>query len=256
MPDYKLLGKKKVLIADDNIMNRILARRIMANYDILITEVKNGKEAIDEIVKDSFDIILMDIEMPVMDGIQATRIIRKELELNTPIIAITGSVFKEQIDLCLSAGMDAVIVKPFNKELLLQTLLNASQQNKNDFQYKINDRETGDEMDYDLSKIKEISNGDKEFVNRMIELFVNIIPPSLQKMKIAFQDKDFKTLNAIAHRIKPSINDLGVTQISHEIKQVEFLSLENPKSVLLPKFLVKIENVLNQVITQLVKELD
>jgi hypothetical protein len=75
-------------------------------------------------------------------------------------------------------------------------------------------------------------------------------------MKMAFQEKDFKTLNAITHRIKPSIDDLGITQISEEIKQVEFLSLEKPNSELIPQFLVKIENVLNQVIDQLTNELD
>ncbi|MGK0317819.1 MAG: CheY-like chemotaxis protein/HPt (histidine-containing phosphotransfer) domain-containing protein [Saprospiraceae bacterium] len=256
MPDYKLLENKKVLIVDDNIMNRILARRTMANYDILITEVQNGKEAIDEIIKDNFDIILMDIQMPVMNGIQATRIIRKELKLSTPIVALTGSALKEQIDQCLSAGMDAYIVKPFNKEILLQTLLNVSQQKTSVIQHETKDREPQHMMDYDISKIEEISRGDKEFVNRMIGLFVKTIPSSLQKMKMAFQEKDFKTLNAITHRIKPSIDDLGITQISEEIKQVEFLSLEKPNSELIPQFLVKIENVLNQVIDQLTNELD
>ena len=79
MSDYKQLKNKNILVVDDNIMNRIAARRTMSNYGIIVTEVKDGQEAIDAIMEETFDIILMDIQMPVLDGIEATKIIREKL---------------------------------------------------------------------------------------------------------------------------------------------------------------------------------
>lgn len=255
MSDYKQLNKKKVLVVDDNIINRIAARRTMLNYGIIVTEVKDGQEAIDAIIEETFDIILMDIQMPVLDGIEATKIIREKLKIKTPIIALTGSDSKEQIDLCLSIGMNAYIIKPFTKETLLQTLLNIDQQKSTTLIEKSSLTNTASVELYSLDKIKEIGRGDDEFVNKMVNLFIKSANNTLEKMLSAFQEKDFITLSALAHRIKPSIHDLNISEITYEIKQLEILSKGNPKSELIPEFLFKIESVLKNVINQMTKEI-
>ena len=255
MSDYKKLKNKNVLVVDDNILNRIAARRTMSNYGIIVTEVKDGQEAIDAIIEETFDIILMDIQMPVLDGIEATKIIREKLKINTPIIALTGSDSKEQIDLCLSIGMNAYIIKPFTKETLLQTLLNIDHQKSTTLIEKSSHTNTVSVELYSLDKIKEISRGDDEFVNKMVRLFIESATKTLDMMLSAFQEKDFIALSALAHRITPSIHDLNISQITYEIKQLELLSKGNPKSELIPEFLLKIESVLRIVINQMTKEL-
>ena len=253
MSDYKPLQNKKILIADDNIMNRKAVKRAMSNYGAIVTEVINGEEAINKVIQDTFDIILMDIQMPIIDGIEATKIIREKLNIRTPIVALTGTDSQEQVDLCLSMGMDGYIMKPFTKETLLQPLLNIGHQNKKEIKKQICTLNSQSNDIFSLEKIKKISSGDKEFVAKMIDLFIQTASSSLEMMKTAYAEKDFKSLSAIAHRIKPSINDLEIIQITDEIKQVEFLSKENPNSKLIPEYLIKIEKVLNIVIDQMRK---
>lgn len=250
MSAYRQLKNINVLIVDDNIMNRIAARRTMSNCGIIVTEVKDGQEAIDVIIKETFDIILMDIQMPVLDGIEATKVIREKLKIKTPIVAFTGNDSKEHIDLCLSIGMNAYIIKPFTKETLLQTLLNLDHQKST----TILENTVSIEL-YNLSKIKEISRGDDEFVNKMAGLFVSSATSTLELMRLAFQEKDFIALSELAHRISPSIHDLNISEITYEIKQLEVLSKENPKSKLIPEYLLKIESVIKTVINQMIKEI-
>ena len=251
MSDYKPFQNKKILIADDNIMNRKAVKRTMSNYGAIVTEAINGEEAINKVIQETFDIILMDIQMPIIDGIEATKIIREKLNIRTPIFALTGTDSQEQVDLCLSVGMDGYIMKPFTKETLLQPLLNIGHQNKKTVKDQPKTLNSQSHKTYSLEKIKEISNGDTEFVTKMVHLFIQTASSSLEMMKTAYGEKDFKSLNAIAHRIKPSINDLKIHQITDEIKQVELLSKENPDSKLIPEFLIKIENVLNNAINQM-----
>jgi PAS domain S-box-containing protein len=254
--DYSQLKNKRILLVEDNPMNRLVTKATLSHYNVHITEAENGKEAIEKVKSEPFDIILMDIQMPVMDGIQATKIIRSELKIQTPIIALTANAFKKQIDLCLSVGMDAYVAKPVIESTFLQTLLKVSQQKTIDLQNDNQSSNPAIKKDYDLSALKIISRGNEEFVNKMIRLFIKTIPSSLQTMKKAFQEKDFKTLQAIAHRIKPSINDMGITDITDEIKQIELLALEDPHSDALPRLLEKTEKVLDKVIDQMKKEVD
>ena len=242
MLEYKQLKNITVLIADDNPMNRIVVKRILTKHDVQVTAVENGKDAIDILNDKTFDIILMDIQMPIMDGIEATKFIRGKLNLQTPIVALTGTSSQDQVELCFSVGMNEYIEKPFNSKTLLQTLVKLIQHDLADVEYENDTRTSTVNSDYDLSKLREISNGDELFVKRMIGLFITSISSSLQSMEKAFDEQDYATLSAIAHRIKPSINDLGITQISSEIREVEKLSLENPDSKLIPQLLIKVIN--------------
>jgi CheY-like chemotaxis protein/HPt (histidine-containing phosphotransfer) domain-containing protein len=256
MLDYKQLKSIRVLIAEDNPMNRIMVKRTMIKHDVQVTEVENGKDAIDKLKNKTFDIILMDIQMPIMDGIEATKAIRNKLNIETPIIALTGSSSLEHIEICLSAGMNAHVEKPFNTKALLQTILNLIHHTTSAVEIINKNEISTNNSNYDLSKLKEISSGNEAFVKKMIGLFIRTIPSSLLSMKKALNEQDYKTINAIAHRIKPSINDLGISQILSEIRQIEQLSLEMPDSKLLSQLIVKIEGVLNNVIDQLEKEIN
>lgn len=118
----------RILIAEDNKINQLVARKILEREGHIISLVNNGQEAIEKSAEQTFDIIFMDIHMPELNGWEATDVIRKR-EKNTgqrvPIIALTGSSMQEDKTKCLNAGMDDFITKPFSRGKLLQTIENS-----------------------------------------------------------------------------------------------------------------------------------
>jgi len=117
------LAGLRILLAEDDPMNRNLIRAVLEDDGISVTMVPNGARAVAALRKESFDLVLMDIQMPEMDGIEATRMIREELKLfDLPIVALTAMAMKGDEEKCLGAGMNAYISKPIDLDLLFQTL--------------------------------------------------------------------------------------------------------------------------------------
>ncbi|MCP3942434.1 MAG: response regulator [Desulfobacteraceae bacterium] len=113
-----------ILVAEDNQINQILTRAILEKAGIVVTLADNGKKAVEALIGDHFDAVLMDIQMPVMDGYEATHIIRKNpAHTNLPIIAMTANALKGDDEKCLSAGMNAYISKPVNRNVLFKMLI-------------------------------------------------------------------------------------------------------------------------------------
>jgi len=121
--DFSSLLNKKVLLVDDNQVNLIVAKTMLTNVGVDVVTATNGVLAIEALELTEFDAVLMDIQMPEMDGYEATRYIRSEMNLNDiPIIAVSANVMKPDIEKSLQAGMNAHIGKPLNFHLLLHTL--------------------------------------------------------------------------------------------------------------------------------------
>jgi len=116
------ISGKKILIVDDDMINRMLATFILKKYQVVISEAGNGEEAIQFLNNNSCDLVLMDIQMPILDGYQASKIIRQKLNLTIPIIALTGSDSKEELQNCFNAGMNDYLFKPINEEQFIQTI--------------------------------------------------------------------------------------------------------------------------------------
>jgi CheY-like chemotaxis protein len=117
-----LITTKKILLAEDNDINRMIASIVLKSYGYLITEVLDGKEAVSELSKQSFDLVLMDLQMPFMDGLEATRIIRKHINKKVPIIALTANEVKQEKDRCVQAGMNDFLMKPFDEKELVSII--------------------------------------------------------------------------------------------------------------------------------------
>ena len=114
----------KILIAEDNIINQKLAMNIFEGLGYKPTMVGNGLEVIEALRKENFDLIFMDVQMPNLDGLEATRRIRElPAHKNTPIIALTANAFAADRERCFAAGMNEVLVKPFDPEALYTMLL-------------------------------------------------------------------------------------------------------------------------------------
>lgn len=118
----KDLKGKTVLVVDDNIMNIMIANIILKKYDVVVSEASNGEEAVNYLKNNECDLILMDLQMPVINGYEASEIIRQKLRLNLPIIALTASNTKEEREKCFEVGMNDYLAKPFSEEQLLQTI--------------------------------------------------------------------------------------------------------------------------------------
>jgi CheY-like chemotaxis protein len=115
----------RVLLAEDNAVNRVLAVRLLEKRGYAVSVAENGREAVTALEKGTFDIVLMDVQMPEMDGFQATSAIR-EREANSdghvPIVALTAFALKGDEQRCLSAGMDAYVSKPLRTDELFATI--------------------------------------------------------------------------------------------------------------------------------------
>ena len=118
--DYSIEGKR-VLLAEDNLVNQVIAKKMLKDWGAMVTAVENGEEAISILQHETFDIVLMDIQMPEMDGYTATKMIRRELNdtvKNIPIVAMTAHATSCEKDKCFTSGMDDYICKPFEPEAL------------------------------------------------------------------------------------------------------------------------------------------
>ena len=123
----------QILVVDDNPVNRILACRILEKEGFSVSLADNGKEAVDCVLRDMYDVVLMDLSMPVMDGIEATLKIREceqELHRRTPIVALTAQTMSEDRKRCLEAGMDAYVTKPVYPAILIQAILDVCERIK------------------------------------------------------------------------------------------------------------------------------
>jgi CheY-like chemotaxis protein len=117
-----LITKKKILLAEDNDINRMIAAIVLKSNGYHITEVLDGKEAVAQLGMQPFDLVLMDMQMPFMDGLEATRIIRKHINKKVPIIALTANEIKHEKDRCVQAGMNDFLMKPFDEKDLVSMI--------------------------------------------------------------------------------------------------------------------------------------
>ena len=119
--DTKDVDGLRVLLAEDNVINQTLVIEMLRRVGIAVSAVQNGAEALDALEKDNYDLILMDIQMPIMDGLEAIKRIR-ELKNQTPIIALTGSVLSQEKQMYMSRGANEVVEKPIFFETLLEKI--------------------------------------------------------------------------------------------------------------------------------------
>lgn len=142
-----------VLLVEDNEFNRLVAGNTLNSAGIEFTEACNGQEAIDILSKGIvFDVILMDLQMPIIDGFQCTSFIRNELKILTPIIALTANAFKSELDQCIRYGMNDFISKPFDELKLIDSIYKLT-----NFQFEKNIKSTPFEFVqklYDLTELK------------------------------------------------------------------------------------------------------
>ncbi len=209
------LTGRRVLVVEDNEMNRYVVQLSLQALNCSISEAGDGKQAL-EILKDQeFDLIFMDVQMPALDGIEATRIIRKELKLQTPIIALTANAFKHNVVNYLEAGMNDYIVKPYLEKDFFQKL------NQYIPGLPVLPVEEAETPLYDLAHLREICKHDDGFMHTMMRIFIKVVDDSVPQFEQMRFSRDFPGIRKLAHKLKPSIDNLTIVSIYDTIRVLE-----------------------------------
>ncbi|WP_394666513.1 response regulator [uncultured Chryseobacterium sp.] len=212
----------RVLLVEDNELNQLVAENSLTHFGCEVTKADNGKIAVDILSKEQFDIILMDIQMPELDGIEATKILRKDFRITTPIIALTANAFKTEIDNCIAAGMNSYITKPFDEDELLKIIYkNIKMQNTSK-----TDNPGEEKILYDLKNIQALSRGNDDFIQKMLSIFITQTQETIPMVEKAFEEKNYAEIARLIHRIKPSIEGVGIYSIKETVKDLEVKSKE------------------------------
>lgn len=251
--EARMLKGKKILVADDNEMNRFLITVLFQNYNSIVVEAKNGKEAVDILKTEDFDIVLMDIQMPVMDGLQATRYIREQLKSKVPVIALTANAMKTDHEKYMQCGLNSYVLKPFKEDDLIRAIIKQLD-NKQDDMNTIPEQEieikNGESL-YNLSQLTEISRGDEDFITKMIGIFIRQAYIFTEEIAESIQCNNFSKVASLVHKFKPSVGNICHPFMYSDIKLVEQIAIKGESSDELVLISNRFLKNLNEVILQL-----
>ena len=247
------LKGKKIVIADDNDHNRLVASIILKNFGAETIEAANGQEALDALKNNRADLILMDIQMPVLNGYETTKILR-EKGYKIPIIALTANAIKGENEKCIETGMNDYISKPFKEENFLKMVgkwlsVEFNSMEKDEGQ-QVNIHDSSESL-FDLSTLKTLSRGNEDFIKKMVNLFCEQSPSLVEEMMAAFKAGDLIKMGALAHKIKPTLDNLNIHLLKQDIRTVENAGKENSELPELPELLEKIKNIITQVVNEM-----
>lgn len=237
----------KVLVVDDNTINQSLMKHLLSQWNIDFHVVSNGLEAVSYLSSNECDLILMDIQMPQMDGYAATQKIREELKLNIPIIAMTAHALPGEREKCLSRGMNEYIPKPVKEEELF-TLISKLGLKENNRSEKKTEDTPSDYQYINLTYMNTVSGGDKSFEKLVTQQFIENIPNHLQQLVTAYKKHDFAAMKLWSHDLKSSISIMGLHPLLKEkLDILETASAEDPE---LQKILIEVQEVLLQAVSE------
>ena len=247
---YSDLTGKNILIVEDNELNKFLAVTILKKWNANIHVAENGEEAVNAVKNKDIDIVLMDIQMPVMDGVAASIAIRKELNSKVPIIALTANALESEKEKCWQAGMNEYITKPYNPDYLREKIIflieNSTKTEEHSSEH------------VSMQSLSELMNGSKEQMIRMTTVFLDQIDKHFNELKLAFSENDLDQISKITHKLKSSfklfgLNKTGVLleRIEHRAKTLNRHELNSELQIILsmqPRLTYLVQKELNQLI--------
>ncbi|WP_343690715.1 ATP-binding protein [Chitinophaga sp.] len=212
----------RLLVAEDNKMNQDLLKHLLGNRQMPYHLVTTGQDVLTALGKGHYDMILMDIQMPEMDGYTAARKIRQELHSNIPIIAMTAHAMAGEREKCLQAGMNEYLSKPIREEELFRLIQvftgKVSPPDVHTHSNAVNGQSQPHEGPLvQLQYLKTLSKGDTEFEHAMLQQFVTQLPEDLGALKKAIQAEDIAAIKSTAHNLKTTISFIGLDGILYPI---------------------------------------
>ncbi len=223
-----LMTGLKALVVDDEHYNRMLIKTVLQKWGMVVTDVDNGGEALKKVEERSFDLVLMDIQMPEMSGIEAARRIKKlENGAGIPVIALTAGISKEEIQRGYEAGMADHLLKPFKEDDLYNKLLQLLELGESSVVSIPGKKEEAEESAFeedrevDLGPLYELADGDVTFVREMVGTFLRDSGETLEALEKAFDNGQVEGVGRRAHKLASPCRHLGLKALAKELKAIE-----------------------------------
>lgn len=228
----------KVLVVDDNNMSRELTAFMLGDLDVKYTLVYSGAEALTVLQKERYDIVLLDLQMPGMDGWETAERIRKELQLDIPIVALSAFAEQKEKQRCMDIGMDAYLTKPVNEKDLFETLEMFAP--------------LPDPSRVDIAYLTKVSKGNAEFIENVILKVADSLPREIQALRQAIFENDQQRVNELAHDMKTTFAILGMTQAAADpLKFLESWKVSPVNVVKAARMLEEVEAISTDAVEQI-----
>ena len=252
-----LLKGKKILFADDDEYNLLLAKTILQNWNVDYQLATDGEEAIQKLNQNKFDIVLLDIHMPKISGLEVARLVRtdaKNPNQEVKMLAVTANVLKSDIKIYMDGGFDDHVLKPFMEEELYNKICNLLQITRSDLSITKTKRmgtvTTGQKDTFDTQNLRITANGDQEFYMKMIRTFIQNSKEITQSIGRALDEQNWVELGEKAHRAIPSFQYFGLYSTVGKLSQLEDLALREKQYTEIPDkaklLLTEIDEILIQ----------
>ncbi|MCC7232338.1 MAG: tetratricopeptide repeat protein [Bacteroidia bacterium] len=218
----------RVLIVEDNKINQLLVRNMLKKFGFEFFEsAENGKQALEKLEENEYDIILMDIQMPEMDGYEITREIRLNMRkevCNLPIIALTADASEREKKRARETGMNDYVVKPYTPEDLFSVLLKFIPREKKG-EVISNDKAAvyrkSTDPGMNLEFLEKFTGGDSDLAIQLIEIFLKQVPEAIENLQQSIPKRNWKETHAVAHKVKSSISIFELSELKKLITNIE-----------------------------------
>ncbi|MBL4649252.1 MAG: PAS domain S-box protein, partial [Aureispira sp.] len=242
------LSTLDILIAEDNLINQKLITSIFSQWGISFDLASDGVEALDYSKCNVYDMIFMDINMPRMNGHEVVLAIKADphnLNFKTPIVTLTAAALNEERKRMFEAGVYDFITKPFSPQQLQQTIVSCLDMSliiEEELIEHINSKKDTNQL-YDLTSLKQFSQGNPQFLQDMLQMFLEQTPKDLRAIKDGFQDNDWAKVQDLAHQMKSTLGTLGMLKEQEIVQEIE-KNMKN-KNYALKQNLELIENLIS-----------
>ncbi|WP_196214026.1 PAS domain S-box protein [Methanolobus vulcani] len=223
---YNLSGiNAKILLVEDNIINQNVAQSMLHKLGLEADVAENGREAIEALEKEKYDLVLMDVQMPEMDGLEATRLIRDRtssvLDHEVPIIAMTAHAMKGDREQCIEAGMSDYLSKPIKIQPLVETLGNWLTNITEDMPADASHEVTIDPQIFDRQLLMENVMEDIDLARKIVGIFLKNAPSQIENLKRAIEDENADLIRSCAHSVKGASASVGGMTLSRLAAEIE-----------------------------------
>nr|WP_315181968.1 ATP-binding protein [uncultured Flavobacterium sp.] len=249
----------KVLVVEDMALNQLLMKTVLDDFGFERDIAENGKIAIEKLENNTYDIILMDLQMPEMNGFDATEYIRNTMKLTIPIIALTADVTTVDLEKCKAVGMNDYLAKPIDERLLYSKIVSLIK--KNSVMNEDNIENTVPEIPkikyINLLYLNQRTKSNPVLMMEMISIYLQQTPPLISSMKLSYINKDWKSLHSAVHKMIPSFSIMGIsTDFENMAKKVQEFANTQQEEEDINEMVIQLEKVLNQSCSELEEELN
>lgn len=259
---HKDLSGLRVLVVEDNEMNQLVATNILKLWGCTYKVASNGKQAIELYEKEDFDIILMDLSMPIMNGFETSEAIRLDFPFpkkDIPILAFTASAMIESKDRVYSSGMNDYISKPVKPVELQKKIYNLVDRARIALEKKTVTEEINKVVMHSESKFKyirldylnELTGGDDEIIEEMLNLFAENTPEVLRQLRSLYDSKNWDEIKKVAHKFKPALSYMGIKELEEVVPQIEKLALDCDPDGKIPALLDTLDFYSTEALTEI-----